>query len=390
MRWPDPRREGLHAQQARILRLNIILFAFAVIIGLGLSAMGAKRLVRALWRVVDGAKAIEAGNLQVTVPVTSKDEIGQLAQAFNRMAEELRSKERIKETFGKYVDPRVVARLIDTSKEDLDQAERRVATVLFSDLKGFTSMSEQLTAAGMVKLLNRYFTVVAEQIRAHNGILEKYIGDAVMAFWTPPFSRADEHATSGCLAALAYLDAVDALRPELPHILGLRRNIPDLKLRMGMATGEVVVGTVGAPTAKSFAAIGDVTNLASRLEGVNKVYGTTVILAEETHRLAQSVIEARELDTIVVVGKTEPVRIFELLGRADSVVAETLEVRGLYTEGLAAYRAQDWNTAERRFSETLRVRPDDGPAGVLRDRIVAFRAAPPAPDWDGVWRLAEK
>ena len=255
------------------------------------------------------------------------------------MAEELRTKERIKDTFGKYLDPRVVARLIDTSKEDMDQAERRVATVLFSDLKGFTSMSEQLTATAMVRLLNRYFTVVSDQIRAHNGVVEKYIGDAVMAFWAPPFSAGDDHAASACLAALAHRDAVIALRPELPQLLGLRRNVPELAVRMGLATGEVVIGTIGAPTAKSYAAIGDITNLASRLEGVNKVYGTTVILAEETYRLAQQVIDARELDTVIVVGKSEPVRIFELLGRAGEVDAVLLELRDLYVEGLAAYRA---------------------------------------------------
>src|SRR5215472_11745268 len=197
----------------------------------------------------------------------------------------------------------------------MEQAERRVATILFSDLKGFTGISEQLTASAMVRLLNRYFTVVAEQIRAHNGVLEKYIGDAVMAFWAPPLSTGDDHAASACLAALAHRDAVAALRPELPDLLGLRRNIPELTVRMGLATGEVVVGTVGAPTAKSFAAIGDITNLASRLEGVNKVYGTSVILAEETYRLAQTVVEARELDTVVVAGKSEPVQIYELGAR---------------------------------------------------------------------------
>ncbi len=381
--------ESTYAQQRRVLRLNLVLFAVAVVLGLGLSAAGARRLVRALWRVIEGAKAIEAGDLAVTVAVTSRDEIGQLAQAFNRMAEQLRTKERIKDTFGKYVDPRIVARLIDTSKEDMDQAERRVATIMFSDLKGFTTMSEQLTATAMVKLLNRYFTVVAEQIHLHHGILEKYIGDAVMAFWTPPFSPGDDHAASACLAALAHRDAVVALRPELPHLLGLRRNVPELTVRMGLATGEVVVGTVGAPTAKSFTAIGDITNLASRLEGVNKVYGTTVILAEETHRLAHHAIEARELDLVIVAGKSEPVRIFELVGRAGEVDPPVLELRDLYVDGLEAYRRQDWEAAERRFTECLRLCPDDGPAGVLRGRSVGFRAAPP-PDWDGVWRLAEK
>lgn len=381
--------ESLHAQQARFLRMNIVLFVIAVILGLGLSAAGAKRLVRTLWQVVEGAKAIEGGDLQVTVPVTTRDEIGQLAQAFNRMAEQLRMNERIKDTFGKYVDPRIVAQLIDTSKANIDQAERCIATVLFADLEGFTKISEQLTATTMVKLLNHYFTVFADKIRPYNGVLEKYIGDAVVAFWAPPFSTGDDHAASACLAALAHRDAVTALRPELSHIIGLRQNIPQLTVRIGIATGEAVVGTVGAPTAKSFAAIGDITNLASRLEGVNKVYGTTVIVAEETFRLAQQTVEARELDIVVVMGKSEPVRIFEVLGRAGEVEPDVLKVRDLYVEGLEAYRRQDWGTAENRFTECLRLSPHDGPSKVLLSRSVAFRATPPQ-DWDGVWHLKEK
>jgi adenylate cyclase len=382
--------ESTYAQEARVLRLNFVLFAIAVVLGVGVSAVAAKRLVRTLWRLVEGARAIEAGDLTITLPVTSRDEIGQLSEAFNSMAGQLRSNERIKDTFGKYVDPRVVAQLIDTSKENTDHAERRIATVLFSDLKGFTSISEQLTATAMVGLLNRYFTVVAEQIRIHNGIVEKYIGDAIVAFWTPPFAPGDTHAASACLAALAHRDAVIALRPELPHILGLRRNVPDLIVRMGLATGEVVVGTVGAPTAKTFAAIGDTTNLASRLEGVNKVYGTTVIVAEETHRLAQDVIEARELDSVIVVGKSEPVRIFELLGPAGAVESGMLELKDLYVKGLDAYRRQDWDTAQQRFQECLGLRPDDGPSRVLLERIAVYRSVAPAPAWNGVWRLSEK
>lgn len=382
--------EATYAQEKRILRLNLVLFGLAVVLGLGLSAAGAKRLVRALRRIVEGVKAIEAGDLAVTLPVTSKDEIGQLAHAFNSMAGQLRSNERIKDTFGQYVDPRVVARLIDTTKEDIDQAERRIATVMFSDLRGFTTISEQLTATAMVGLLNRYFTVVAEQIRAHNGIVEKYIGDAVVAFWTPPFAPGDSHAASACLAALAHRDAVIALRPELPQLLGLRRNVPDLTVRIGLATGEVVVGTVGAPTAKTFAAIGDTTNVASRLEGVNKVYGTTVVAAEETYRLAQDAVEARELDIVIVVGKSEPIRIFELMDRAGSVDGGMLELRALYLQGLEAYRRRDWDTAEQRLRDCLRLRPDDGPSRVLLERIALFRDAAPPADWDGVYHLVEK
>ena len=382
--------ESIYEQETRVLRLNLVLFALAVVAGLGLSAMGAERLVRALWRLVEGAKAIEAGNLAITLPVTSRDEIGQLAEAFNSMAGQLRHNERIKDTFGKYVDPRVVAQLIDASRENEDHAERRIATVMFSDLRAFTSISEQLTATAMVGLLNRYFTVVAEQLRAHNGIVEKYIGDAIVAFWTPPFAPGDTHAASACLAALAHRDAVVALRPELPQLLGLRRNVPDLTVRIGLATGEVVVGTIGAPTAKTFAAIGDTANLASRLEGVNKVYGTTVIAAEETHRLAQDAVEARELDVVIVAGKSEPVRIFELLGAAGSLESGLLEMRELYGEGLEAYRRQDWDGAERRLQDCLRLRPDDGPSRAMLERIAVFRAVAPASDWNGIWRLTEK
>jgi adenylate cyclase len=160
-------------------------------------------------------------------------------------------------------------------------------------------------------------------------------------------------------------------------------------VRIGIATGEVVVGTIGAPTAKSFAAIGDITNLASRLEGVNKVYGTTVIVTKETYRLAQQIVEARELDVVVVMGKSEPVTIFEVLGRAGEVEAGVLKVRDLYVEGLEAYRQQDWGTAENRFTECLRLSPDDGPSKVLLDRSVAFKATPP-PGWEGVWHLTQK
>lgn len=136
--------------------------------------------------------------------------------------------------------------------------------------------------------------------------------------------------------------------------------------------------------------MGDTTNLASRLEGVNKVYGTTVIVAEETYRLTQDVIEARELDVVIVVGRSEPVKIFELLGPTGSVEDGMLELNNLYAKALEAYRRQDWDSAEEGFQSCLRLRPDDGPSRVLLDRIAGFRAVAPSPDWTGVWHLAEK
>jgi len=303
------------------------------------------------------------------------------------MLEELRSRDRIKDTFGKFVDPRIVSRLIGSGA---DQAERRTLTIFFSDIKEFSGISEQLTASAIVNLLNSYFGAVAAVIHAHNGVIDKYIGDAVMAFWVPPFSAGEEHAGDACLAALAQQEAMLELRERLPEITGMRRNPPKLAIRMGLATGEAVVGTIGSDAARSYTVIGDTVNLASRLESVNKVYGTSIILSEETYRLAQEIIEARELDLITVAGKTEPVRIYEAMCRTGELSPVQRELGQLFADGLAAYRRQEWDEAQSCFEKCLRITAEDGPSLLFLERITILRNAPPAADWGGVWRFAEK
>jgi adenylate cyclase len=241
-----------------------------------------------------------------------------------------------------------------------------------------------------VNLLNNYFSAVAEEIRSHNGIIDKYIGDAVMAFWCVPFSAGDEHALDGCKAALAQLRAVEQVRKRLPEITGLRRAAPELVVRMGIATGEVVVGTIGSANARSYTVIGDTVNLASRLEGANKIYGTTIIVAEDTYRFARHAIEARELDVVTVAGKSEPIRIYELLAEAGKLAPVRAELRETFAEGLDAYRRQDWDAAAGCFEACRRVVPDDGPSAVYLERVARLRAEPPPSDWDGIWRLKEK
>src|SRR5262245_40838392 len=190
-----------------------------------------------------------------------------------------------------------------------------------------------------------------------------------MAFWTPPFSPGDQHAPDASLAALLQQEAIDAFRRELPQLLGLRRNVPDFRVRMGIATGEVVIGTIGSAMAQSYTVIGDIVNTASRLEGINKLYGTGIAVAEDTYRLAQQAVEVRELDFVTVVGKTEPTRIFELLGRAGEIAPDVIELRGLFAEGLAAYRERDWDLAAQRFQDCRKLAPDDGPSCLFEQRI---------------------
>lgn len=375
------------ARQRLNTYLSFALFLTACGIGFGVSAVGSTRVVSGLRQLVVSTKAIESGENSVPVLVRTRDEVGELARSFNRMMEELRERDRIKDTFGKFVDPRIVTRLIGSGA---DQPERRSLTIFFSDIKQFSGISEQLTASAVVHLLNNYFGAVAEVIHTHHGIIDKYIGDAVMAFWVPPFSNGDAHASDACLAALAQQDAITVLRTRLPEITGMRRSPPDIVIRMGIATGEAVVGTIGSDSARSYTVIGDSVNLASRLESINKVYGTLIIISDETRRLAQGAIEVRELDIITVAGKTEPVCIYELLARAGELESKRSELRDLFAEGLAAYRRQDWNEAQAQFETCLRAVPEDGPARLFLERIARLRDAPPPEDWGGIWHHVEK
>jgi len=346
-------------------------------------------MMAGLERLIEGAQQVQDGQSYEILPVTSNDEIGKLTVAFNHMVEDLRAKERIKETFGKFVDPRIVANLID-STGGKDLAERQVATVFFSDIKGFSGLGELLTATTLVKLLNTYFSEMTALIHARNGIIDKFVGDGLMAFWTAPFSRGESHATDACLAALAQQHAVDKLREHLSDILGLRRALPEFSVRMGLATGDLVVGTIGAPNARSFTVIGDTVNLASRLEGANNAYETRILVDQGTFQLAQHDVEGREIDFLIVLGKVEPVRVYEIMGLAGGLSAAENELRGFYAEGLAAYRARDWDRSDQCFAQCLTVKPTDGPANVFRRRLQLLRGKSLPADWDGVWQLTEK
>lgn len=367
--------------------LSFTLFLAACGIGLGVSAIGSSRAVAGLRQLVASTKALEAGTETMPVAIRSRDEVGELALSFNRMIEELRERDRLRDTFGKFLDPRLVSRLISSGS---DQAERRILTIFFSDIKAFSGISEQLTANAVVHLLNNYFGTVANVIHAHRGIIDKYIGDAVMAFWVPPFSSGDEHASDACRAALAQQQAIGELRTRVPEITGMRRSAPEVVIRMGIATGEAVVGTIGSDSARSYTVIGDSVNLASRLESINKVYGTLIMISEETYRLAQGAIEAREIDLITVAGKTEPVRIYELLSLAGELDSNREKLRQLFADGLEAYRNRDWDTAQARFEDCQRTVKDDGPSALFLKRIDLLRASPPPDDWDSIWRHTEK
>jgi class 3 adenylate cyclase len=364
------------------------LTALATILGVAFSLLVSAGMMRPVRRLVEGARAIEAGHLDQTLLVTSKDEIGHLTGAFNRMVEQLRLKERIRETFGKYIDPQVVEGLIDRPAL-ATSGQRRVMTTLFCDLVGFSSISEGMTPQGLVKIMNRYLSTMSGPIRTQRGVIDKYIGDAIMAYWGPPFNDDADQARLACFAALDMVALLPSLRAELPEILGVR-NVPPLDIRIGVATGEALVGSIGSELMMSYTIMGDSVNLASRLEGANKVYGTGVLAAEATAKAADPDVELREVDWIVVLGQKEPQAVFEVMARKGELTPVQAELRARFSEALAAYRAKQWETARRGFVAALAAVPNDGPSVALLSRLDVLQAANLAEDWDGAWHLDQK
>jgi class 3 adenylate cyclase len=373
----------------RILGLNLLITVIAAVAGLLFASLVTTGMMRPIRRLVQGTKAIEQGNLDTAVPVTSRDEIGTLTQSFNHMVSELRVKERIKATFGKYVDPRIVEDLLKRP-DVVAAADRREVTVFFSDIEGFTTIGENLTPNALVTIINRYFTVMSEPISRSGGIIDKYIGDAIMAFWAPPFVPASEHATRACLAALEQLEILASFQQTVPDLIGVRSAAPRVQFRIGLASGEVVIGNIGSENFKGYTVMGDAVNLGSRLESAGKQYGVRVLISEQTYRLAADAIEVRELDSIRVSGKTEAARVYELLARRGGLDAARASLRDRYQQGLAYYRGGQWDAAEQAFQQCLALDPTDVPSRLFAERVAHFKSEPPASTWDGVWTLTHK
>jgi class 3 adenylate cyclase len=376
-------------KQNEVMLISVALTVLAAVLSLVFAMLVSAGMTRPVRRLLEGARAVEAGKLDGTLVATSRDEIGHLTTAFNQMVEQLRLKERLRETFGKYVDPRVVEGLIE-GPALAAEGQRRVMTVLFCDVRGFSSTSEGMTPQGLVKVMNRYFSTMSAPIRAHQGIIDKYIGDAIMAYWGPPFADHAEQARLASLAALEMLSLVPQLQAELPELLGLRTLPKTFDLRIGIATGEVLVGSIGSELMMSYTVMGDTVNLASRLEGANKEYGGRILVSEATIASAAGAIEAREIDRLVTLGQTRPQAVYEIMARKGELTAAQVELCDRFAEGLAAYRARRWDEARHAFEAALKVVSGDGPSLTFINRLDLFAAAPPGDGWDGAWHLERK
>jgi adenylate cyclase len=376
--------------QNHAILITIVVTALAAALGLVFAILVSGGITRPVRLLLEGTREVEAGHLERSIEVITHDEIGQLSAAFNRMVEQLRHKERIRETFGRYIDPRVVEGLINQPKLAAAEGQRRVMTVMFCDMKGFTALSEGMTPQGLVKVMNRYLSTMSEPIRRHGGVIDKYIGDAIMAYWGPPFIEETDESQFACLAAIEMIKRIAPLRKEVTELLGVRVIPTECDVRIGLATGEALIGSIGSDVMMNYTVMGDTVNLAARLEAANKLYGSRSLIAEATVAKTDETIQFREIDRLMVAGQTQPQAVFELLGRKDELTPKQDLLRTRYADALAAYRAQRWDQARAAFHAVLEAVPTDGPSQALLSRIDHLQEHPPGADWDGSWRLENK
>ncbi|MES5483673.1 adenylate/guanylate cyclase domain-containing protein [Bradyrhizobium sp. INPA03-11B] len=379
----------MSAQQRAII-ISGVVTAIAAILGFVFAMLVGSGITRPVMRLLEGTREVEAGRLDGAIAITTQDEIGQLSAAFNRMIETLRHNQRIRETFGRYINPRIAEGLLEQPAVAATEGQRRIMTVMFCDMKGFTSLSEGVTPRGLVKIMNLYLSTMSAPVHAHRGIIDKYIGDAIMAYWGAPFVEEAEQTHLAALAAIDMVGQVNQLRKDLPELLGVRAIPADCDIRIGIATGEALVGSIGSEFMMSYTVLGDTVNLASRLEGANKFYGSRTLISEATAAACATTIELREIDRLVVVGQTQPVAVFEIIGKKDELSPAQTELRQHYADGLAAYRERRWDDAELAFAAALAAAPNDGPSAALKARVMSLRRNPPAADWDGAWHLESK
>jgi adenylate cyclase len=294
-----------------------------------------------------------------------------------------REKRMIRGAFSKYVPPGVVADLVaDPSRLKLG-GEKRELSILFSDLAGFTAMSELLPPETLVSILNEYLDEMTDLVLEERGTLDKYIGDAIMALWGAPAPVAD-HALRACGAAVRMQRRLEELND------GWRQQgsgWPALRMRIGVNTGTPVVGNIGGQRRFDYTALGDAVNLAARLEPACKTYGVPTMIAEGTREAAGDGIRVRELDMLAVYGKVRPVRVYELIGLAgDPLDEDKAELLGHYDAGLAAFRRRDFELAGEYFGAALALDPEDGPSRLYQQRSAAYMESPPPADWDFVER----
>lgn len=368
----------LLAQAAQILNLTLCAVVLSACLAIGLSLYFASQVSQPLEQLARDAAAIGRLELSSTpAPRSVVMEVDRLAQATQRMKAGLLS-------FQKYVPGDVVRELIAEHREAVFGGERRCVTLMFSDIVGFTSQAEKLSPEELVDQLREYFNVIGDEIARTGGVVDKYIGDAVMALWNAP-SQAEGHALAACRAGLAIQHALSQARERWQA-----SGKPPMETRIGIHTGEAIVGNFGSDLRLTYTALGDNVNLASRIEGINGRYGTLLLISGDTWAAAGEAILARPVDLVAVKGKSKPVELFELLALRESATAEQVRFAARCQAAFADYRLRRWSSAREQWQQLADHYPEDLPIQQLLHRAATLEFQPVDSDHDGVFYATNK
>lgn len=354
---------------------SLIFAGLIILLAIPIAVYNARLMSRPLNRLAREADKIRHFNLDSPVDVESKiAEIADLSKAVKAMQQSLSS-------FGRYVPKTLVKRMLLTGMDPVLGGARREATMLFTDIADFTSISESMEAEKLMLTVSEYMQEVGSVILENGGTIDKYIGDAIMAFWNAP-TRQKNHAELACEAALQAREASSAL-----NAMWRDNGMPELFTRFGIHTGEPIIGNVGSDDRINYTAMGAPVNLASRLEGLNKYYGTQILVSETVVRRVEGKFAFRSVGKVMPKGLSAPIRVFELMGRSDEFVC-TLDsdnascVIELWETGFASYEARKFEDAAEIFERCLRNDPSDRLAATMLERARALAAYPPGEDWD--------
>ncbi|MBI5048805.1 MAG: adenylate/guanylate cyclase domain-containing protein [Deltaproteobacteria bacterium] len=300
-----------------------------------------------------------------------------LAEAYRNIVVESKGRY-LKKAFALMVSPELVSEILKDPDRLKLGGEKREITTLFSDIRGFTTLSEKLSPEELVAILNEYLSPMTNIVLEEGGTLNKYIGDAIMVLCNAPLDLSD-HPKKGCIIALRWVKELEKLNQEWKE-----KGHPPLGIGVGVNTGDAVIGNMGGDLRFEYTAIGDTVNLASRLEGMNKVYGTVIIATESTQKLVQNDFLFRELDMVRVKGKEKPVAIYELMDVLPGDAVK-VEIAVSFSQALSLYKSRRFEEAKAGFDAILHKFPKDGPANLYVQRCEDYLKAPPSPDWDGVY-----
>ncbi len=328
----------------------------------------------------------EFGKTRVSVNLTLLPLVSTAKKKLGSMIiiDDITSEKRMKSTMSRYMDPGLADQILEGGEEILG-GKSTVATVLFSDIREFTTMTEELGAKGTVSLLNEYFTIMVDCIQKEGGMLDKFIGDAIMAAFGVPIPHEDDEdralrAAIGMIRALQVWNRQRAIEGKKPVEMGV-----------GLNTDTIVSGNIGSPKRMDYTLIGDGVNLASRLESLCKQYHASILISENTVRRLKGTYRIREVDRVQVKGRTQSVEVYEVLDYyTEETYPNLMEVVNHFRDGLALYRRREWNRAIARFDEALRLNPNEKLCGMYVERCVCFREEPPGDDWEGGWIMKTK